>query len=65
MTQQDFAEALGVRRATVSDWERGRNRPTLGDDQLAILANLLKEANLELIDLFKEEPTEHLTKEKV
>lgn len=27
MTQQQLAKALGVRRATVSDWEAGRYAP--------------------------------------
>lgn len=27
MTQTEFARALSVRQASVSDWERGRRRP--------------------------------------
>lgn len=27
-TQQTFADALGVRKATVSDWERGVSKPS-------------------------------------
>jgi len=28
LTQEQFAKRVGVRQATVSDWERGRSRPS-------------------------------------
>jgi transcriptional regulator with XRE-family HTH domain len=31
LSQQAFADALGVDRKTVSNWEGGRNRPRYGD----------------------------------
>ena len=52
MSQEAFAQALRVRRATISDWENGKHRPTLDDEQLEVLAKMLKAANMELIDLF-------------
>ena len=34
LTQEAFALAVGVRRATVSDWERGEKRPS----RMAVIA---------------------------
>ena len=34
LTQQDFAQTLGVRQQTVSDWETGLHRPTGGSVKL-------------------------------
>lgn len=41
LTQADFATALGVSQTTISQWESGRNMPTLGNlSAIAKLAGL-------------------------
>lgn len=51
MNQTQFAQALGVRRATISDWERGIYNPSLTIHQIKILADLLEQVNLQFKDL--------------
>ena len=39
LTQEEMAEQLGVRRATISDWERGKQGPSsMARKLLALLA---------------------------
>jgi transcriptional regulator with XRE-family HTH domain len=47
MTQQALADALGIRRETVADWERGARRPAR--ELLGPLAKALKIKIAELI----------------
>jgi transcriptional regulator with XRE-family HTH domain len=51
MSQTALAKALGVRQATISDWERGMCRPTLTIEQIQILEALLKRVGLTFNDL--------------
>lgn len=51
MSQSTFAKALGVRRSTISDWERGASKPTLSIDQVKRLDVVLKQANKTFADL--------------
>ena len=46
MTQSQFASALGVRRSTVSEWENGVYKPSLGIEQIKVLEKLLSQVNL-------------------
>lgn len=51
LSQQDFAKALGVRRSTISDWERGASKPTLSIEQVKKLDAVLKQVNKTFSDL--------------
>ncbi|WP_024547138.1 helix-turn-helix transcriptional regulator [Picosynechococcus sp. NKBG15041c] len=52
MNQAEFAQALGLeRRQTVSEWERGKARPSLSVSQVKALDNLLDTVGLRLKDL--------------
>lgn len=51
MNQTQFAKALGVRQATVSEWERGIYKPSLSIEQVKILEDLLEQVNLKFKDL--------------
>lgn len=51
MSQSQFAKAIGIRRATVSDWERGETLdPSLSFTQAIALDKLLSEKGLRLSD---------------
>jgi transcriptional regulator with XRE-family HTH domain len=41
LTQDDIAEALGVSKQTVSNWERSKSIPTLTIDQVKTLLEIL------------------------
>ncbi|ANV91916.1 helix-turn-helix transcriptional regulator [Picosynechococcus sp. PCC 8807] len=51
MNQSQFAQALGVRRETVSQWERGVYKPSLSIDQIKRLQDLLTQVDLTFKDL--------------
>jgi DNA-binding XRE family transcriptional regulator len=52
MSQSEMAEALGVRRATISEWENGKSlNPSLTFDQAIKLDRLLAEKQLRLSDI--------------
>lgn len=51
LSQAELATALGVRRASISDWERGIYRPSLTIEQMQILDRLLQRAGLTIHDL--------------
>lgn len=51
MNQSQLAQALGVRRETVSQWERGVYKPSLSIDQIKILEGLLEQVDLKFKDL--------------
>lgn len=41
LTQQELAWRLGVRQATISDWERGRSEPTMSVTDMDNLCKVL------------------------
>ena len=51
LNQTQLAQALGVRQATISDWERGIHKPLLTLGQVKVLENLLEQVNLKFNDL--------------
>ena len=51
MNQTQFAQALKVRRETVSDWERGVYKPALSIEQIKVLGKLLGQVGLTFEDL--------------
>lgn len=54
MSQSEMAEALGVRRATISEWENGKSiNPSLTFEQAIRLDRLLAEKQLRLSDIEK------------
>lgn len=50
LTQVQLAELLGVRQATVSDWERGKAEPNLSPAQTLKLCQLLNCTLDELVE---------------
>ena len=50
LTQAQFAEKLGVRRATVSDWENGKSIPAFLEDAVRFY-EVLKEINCSYEDV--------------
>lgn len=51
MNQTQFAETLGVRRSTISEWETGVHKPSLSIEQVKVLDKLLGQVNLRFEDL--------------
>lgn len=51
ISQSELAKKLGVRRETISDWERGKHSPSLSIPQFKTLSLLLQEAGIKLDDL--------------
>ena len=51
MNQTQFAESLGVRRQTISEWERGVYKPSLSIKQIKVLERLLTRVDLRFEDL--------------
>ena len=51
MSQQTFAETIGVGASTVSRWERGVNPVTLNLSQIQRFETLLKKLNLTFSDI--------------
>lgn len=56
MTQQELADALGVSRQTVADWETGRSVPKLTIPQTKILCRVLGITLVEQIPDFALQP---------
>ncbi|MDG2989323.1 helix-turn-helix domain-containing protein [Candidatus Synechococcus calcipolaris G9] len=50
LSQVQLAELLGVRQATISDWERGKTEPTLTPSEMQKLCHLLNCSLAELVE---------------
>lgn len=56
VTQQELAEAIGVSRMTISNWETGRAKPTLTIPQVRKLCEVLGVKFEDLPDDFGPQP---------
>lgn len=61
LSQEELAKKLGVRRATVSDWENGKYMPS--NQYLILLSEALETPRVEIEAYFEGKPTEIKLKE--